>query len=90
MVRPHRSEAFVASNRRLQPARWQPGEQIGARSERKILGKLGGQIALNLLIIAGVFIAAVFLHKANRDLVARLPRRGGWNEGGHLAGRHCW
>ena len=39
------------------------GEQIGARSERRILGKLGGQIALNLLIIAGIFIAAVFLHR---------------------------
>ena len=39
------------------------GEQIGARIERKILGKLGAQIALNLLIIAGIFIAAVFLHR---------------------------
>jgi CPA2 family monovalent cation:H+ antiporter-2 len=39
------------------------GEQIGARAERKILGKLGAQIALNLLIIAGIFIAAVFLHR---------------------------
>src|SRR4029450_5247221 len=38
------------------------GKQNGSRIERKILGKLGGQIAVNLLIIAGIFIAAVFLH----------------------------
>jgi CPA2 family monovalent cation:H+ antiporter-2 len=36
--------------------------KIGSRMERKLLGKLGAQIALNLLIIAGVFIGAVFLH----------------------------
>jgi monovalent cation:H+ antiporter-2, CPA2 family len=38
------------------------GKQNGSRIERRILGKLGGQIALNLLIIAGIFIGAVFLH----------------------------
>ncbi len=39
------------------------GKQIGWRIERKILGKLGAQIAVNLLIIAGIFIGAVFLHR---------------------------
>ena len=34
------------------------GKQNGSRIERKILGKLGGQIAVNLLIIAGIFIAS--------------------------------
>ncbi len=38
------------------------GKQNGSRIERKIVGKLGGQIALNLLLITGIFIAAVFLH----------------------------
>jgi CPA2 family monovalent cation:H+ antiporter-2 len=38
------------------------GRQSGSRIERKILIKLGAQIALNLLIIAGIFIGAVFLH----------------------------
>jgi CPA2 family monovalent cation:H+ antiporter-2 len=37
------------------------GKQNGSRIERRILGKLGGQIAINLLIIAGIFIGAVFL-----------------------------
>jgi CPA2 family monovalent cation:H+ antiporter-2 len=36
--------------------------QNGSRIERRILGKLGGQIAVNLLIVAGIFIGAVFLH----------------------------
>ena len=36
-------------------------KQSGSRIERRILGKLGAQIALNLLIIAGIFIGAVFL-----------------------------
>ena len=35
----------------------------GRRIERKLLGKLGAQIALNLLIITGIFIAAVFLQR---------------------------
>jgi CPA2 family monovalent cation:H+ antiporter-2 len=39
------------------------GKQSGARIERKILGKLGAQIALNLLIIAGIFIGAAFLQR---------------------------
>ena len=39
------------------------GKQSGARVERKILVKLGAQIALNLLIITGIFIAAMFLHR---------------------------
>jgi CPA2 family monovalent cation:H+ antiporter-2 len=39
------------------------GKQNGSRIERKILGKLGGQVALNLLLIAGIFIGAVFLHR---------------------------
>ena len=37
------------------------GKQNGSRIERRILGKLGGQIAVNMLIIAGIFIGAVFL-----------------------------
>jgi monovalent cation:H+ antiporter-2, CPA2 family len=39
------------------------GRQNGSRIERRILGKLGGQIAVNLLLIAGIFIGAVFLHR---------------------------
>ena len=38
-------------------------KQNGSRIERRILGKLGGQIAVNLLLITGVFIGAVFLHR---------------------------
>ena len=33
------------------------------RVERKILTKLGAQIALNLLIVTGIFIGAVFLQR---------------------------
>ena len=39
------------------------GNRGGWRVERKILTKLGAQIALNLLIITGIFIAAVFLQR---------------------------
>ncbi|HEY5811272.1 MAG TPA: cation:proton antiporter, partial [Terrimicrobiaceae bacterium] len=39
------------------------GRQNGARIERKIIAKLGGQIAINLLLITGIFIGAVFLHR---------------------------
>ncbi|HEY5707038.1 MAG TPA: cation:proton antiporter [Terrimicrobiaceae bacterium] len=39
------------------------GKQSGSRIQREILGKLGAQIALNLLIIAGIFIGAVFLRR---------------------------
>jgi CPA2 family monovalent cation:H+ antiporter-2 len=35
----------------------------GTRIARKLLGKLGAQIALNLLIITGIFIGAVFLQR---------------------------
>ena len=35
----------------------------GTRVARKLLGKLGAQIALNLLIVTGIFIAAVFLQR---------------------------
>ena len=35
----------------------------GTRIVRKLLGKLGAQIALNLLIVTGIFIAAVFLQR---------------------------
>lgn len=35
----------------------------GPRIARKLLGKLGAQIALNLLIVTGIFIAAVFLQR---------------------------
>jgi monovalent cation:H+ antiporter-2, CPA2 family len=35
----------------------------GSRIEPRLLAKLGAQIALNLLIIAGIFIGAVFLHR---------------------------
>ncbi len=38
------------------------GKQTGAKLERQILGKLGWQIGINLLIVTGIFIAAVFLH----------------------------
>jgi monovalent cation:H+ antiporter-2, CPA2 family len=37
------------------------GKQSGSQIERKILIKLGAQIALNLLIITGIFIGAIFL-----------------------------
>ena len=35
----------------------------GSYMERKVLVRLGGQIAVNLLIIAGIFIGAVFLQR---------------------------
>ena len=35
----------------------------GAHLERKILSKLGAQIGVNLLLITGIFISAVFLRK---------------------------
>ncbi|HEY5777941.1 MAG TPA: cation:proton antiporter, partial [Terrimicrobiaceae bacterium] len=54
------------------------GKQSGSRIERKILGKLGGQIALNLLLIAGIFIAAVVLH---RHIQARWPDFPGGEDG---------
>jgi CPA2 family monovalent cation:H+ antiporter-2 len=54
------------------------GKQSGSRIERKILGKLGGQIALNLLLIAGIFIAAIFLH---RHIQARWPDFPGGEDG---------
>ena len=38
-------------------------KQTGSAVERKILAKLCAQIAVNLLIVAGVFIAAVFLQR---------------------------
>jgi monovalent cation:H+ antiporter-2, CPA2 family len=54
------------------------GRQNGSRIERKILGKLGGQIALNLLLIAGIFIGAVFLH---RHIQGRWPEFPGGEDG---------
>jgi K+:H+ antiporter len=50
----------------------------GSRIESKLLGKLGGQIALNLLIIAGIFIGAIFLH---RTIVSWLPEFPGGEDG---------
>ena len=38
-------------------------KQTGSAVERKILARLCAQIAVNLLIVAGVFIAAVFLQR---------------------------
>jgi CPA2 family monovalent cation:H+ antiporter-2 len=35
----------------------------GAAMERKLFGRLGAQIALNLLIVAGIFAAAVFVQR---------------------------
>jgi monovalent cation:H+ antiporter-2, CPA2 family len=54
------------------------GKQNGSRIERRILGKLGGQITLNLLLIAGIFIGAVFLH---RHIEARWPEFPGGEDG---------
>lgn len=49
------------------------GKQSGSRIERKILGKLGVQIAVNLLLIAGIFIGAVFLHRYVQTSWPELP-----------------
>ena len=54
---------LLAGNRCLQRESWQPRAN---RTDRALsagfLAKLGGQIAVNLLIITGIFIGAVFLH----------------------------
>lgn len=58
------------------------GKQNGSRIERKILGKLGVQIAVNLLLIAGIFIGAVFLH---RHFQVRWPEFPGGENGAKAA-----
>ena len=44
-----------------------------SRKERKIFIKLGLQISVNLLLIAGIFIAAIFLHDQVRSLWPDFP-----------------
>lgn len=39
------------------------GRRSGTHLARKVLGKLGMQISVNLLLTAGIFIAAAFLHE---------------------------
>jgi monovalent cation:H+ antiporter-2, CPA2 family len=58
------------------------GKQSGSRMERKILVTLGAQIALNLLIITGIFIAAIFLH---RQIVIWWPAFPGGEDGSKAA-----
>jgi len=45
-------------------SKWVGGlmKENSSHLERKIIGKLGLQIGLNLLMVTGIFIAAVFLH----------------------------
>jgi CPA2 family monovalent cation:H+ antiporter-2 len=52
--------------------------QSGSHMERKLLGKLGGLIAVNLLIVTGIFIGAVFLH---RRIVVWWPEFPGGEDG---------
>ncbi len=61
--------------------------QNGSRIERRILGKLGGQIAVNLLIVAGIFIGAVFLHNRVQAWWPELSRRRRRHQGSYLADR---
>lgn len=42
------------------------GRHSGAKLERQIITKLGWQIGVNLLLVTGIFIAAVFLHQKMR------------------------
>jgi CPA2 family monovalent cation:H+ antiporter-2 len=49
------------------------GKQTGVQLERQILGRLGWQIAINLLIVTGIFIAAVFLHQQARTIWPDFP-----------------
>jgi K+:H+ antiporter len=54
------------------------GRQKVSRIERKILGKLGGQIAINLLLVTGIFIGAIFLQ---RHIQGRWPEFPGGENG---------
>jgi CPA2 family monovalent cation:H+ antiporter-2 len=57
--------------------------QRGSRNmERKILTKLGIQIGINLLIVTGIFIASVFLH---RQVIGRWPDFPGGVDGSKAA-----
>lgn len=53
-------------------------EQKDAQIERKILTKLGFQIAVNCLLVTGIFIGAVFLHKQVSSMWPNFP---GGNDG---------
>jgi len=46
------------------------GQQAGGKLERRILSKLGWQIGINLLLVTGIFIGAIFLH---HEVSARWP-----------------
>lgn len=54
------------------------GRQGKGHVGRKILGKLGAQIAVNLLLVTGIFIAAAFLH---RKAVSAWPHFPGGDDG---------
>ena len=60
-------------------------QRIAAWSARSS-ANWAAQIALNLLIIAGIFIARCLPAQANIGLVARISRRRGWNESRDMAG----
>lgn len=47
--------------------------QHATNLERKILSQLGVQIGINMLLVTGIFIGAVFLHEKTRDMFLRFP-----------------
>lgn len=65
MVRLFDRHASPALNRSMEAyTQWvgSIGQRAGGKLERRILSKLGWQIGINLLLVTGIFIGAIFLH----------------------------